>query len=220
MSLTFPLALSDFFAGLRVTTSKFTLGEGMNADQTGQGEILTAKTGSRLWQGQIMLAADHWADMNAAWAKIEFLRAPGRPFYIYDTTAAAPAGDPTGFILGTAAPQIATLPSDATTLTLSGLPPGYLVTGGDMLAFPYLTGPVRQALHRVVIGGLADASGTTAELTVTPPIRAGAAVGAAVELIQPACLAVYTPGSAVEPTGQPGDISAGASFKFIQTLRI
>ena len=96
---------------------------------------------------------------------------------------------------GTATPTLASLPTGNGEIVLAGLPAAHELTAGDLLSFKYGTAPVRYALHRVAVGGVADATGTTPALVVTPQIRPGAAIGVPVTLGRPHCKAILVPGS-------------------------
>lgn len=113
---------------------------------------------------------------------------------------------------------IATLNGNSRELQLSGLPVGYVLTPGDMLAFSYATSPVRFALHRVVVGGAADGAGLSPSIEVVPHIRPGAAVGAAVTLVRAPCKVLLMPDS-VNFGNRGRRHTSGISFSFMQTLR-
>jgi hypothetical protein len=136
----------------------------------------------------------------------------------YDTRYPWPRGDANGTAIASRSPVIASLPAGARTLTVSGLPANYAVPAGTYLAFAYGANPVRQALHRVVVGGNANGAGLSPVLEVVPAIRAGAQTGSAVSFLRPACKAVIIPGSTESGTSSRG-IVEGFTFGFVQTLR-
>lgn len=213
--ITFPWGLTEFFGGLRVASCTFSLPESLQAEETGGGEVVTAALGVRLWQGEVTLAADYHAGLAAAEAAVSVVREAGASFFAFPSHKAAPAVDPDGSFLGTSVPQIASLPS-ARSLSLSGLPAGYALTAGDFLSFVYGS-PERFALHQVVIGGVASATGVTPELAVTPAIRPGAVIGAPVALVRPFARVRYVPGS-LRPASYGPMIGQGLTFAFRQTL--
>lgn len=219
MALSFPLQPADFFGGLRVKRVTFDLPEALEMSRTGDGAVLTADLGDRLWSGKITLVPARHADAAAISARLKVLREAGRSFLVYDTVKAYPAADPDGSILGAVVPQVASLPAGNRTLTLQGLPSGYVISDGDYLSFEYASNPVRTALHQVVVGAQADGLGVTPEIEVTPHIRPGATVGTQVTLVRAYCRAVIVPGSVTPPSAEPGRVSSGASFSFVQTLR-
>jgi len=218
-ALTFPLPLADFFAGLEISTMPFDLSESLVSSQTGGGEIITADNGPRLWQGSVSVAPNYHVPMRQVEALAQTLRQGGRSFFVTDTTAGYPASDPDGTTLGAATPAIASLDADNKRLTIDGLPAGYVLTRGDMLSFTYGSSPTRYALHQIVTSSVtADGAGLTPLFEVVPFIRPGAAVNAAVTLIQPYCKAVLVPGSYSGGTRDPA-VTSGFSFSFRQTLR-
>lgn len=219
MALAFPLALADFFDGLRIRESVFWLPEQLETDRTAGGEVLVADHGARLWEGRVTLAADTFEQIGAAEAKLSILAQAGRSFYVHPMGFAYPAADPGGVILGAAVPLISSVAADRRSLTIKALPAGYQLRPGDFLAFAYGSSPVRRALHRVVVGATASGTGVASNIEVTPEIRAGAAANAVITLKKPFCKAVMLPGSIQSATQQPGGWMAGPSFSFVQTLR-
>jgi len=217
-ALTFPLPLVDFFAGLKISTMPFDLGESLLSSQTGGGEIITVDNGPRLWSGSVSVPPNYHVPMRQVEALAHTLRQGGRSFFVTDTTAGYPAADPDGTTLGASTPAIASLDADNKRLTIDGLPAGYVLTRGDMLSFTYGS-PTRHALHQIVTSSVtADGAGLTPLFEVTPFIRPGAAVDAAVTLVQPYCKAVLVPGSYQAGVRNPG-MTSGFSFSFQQTLR-
>ena len=215
MALTFPLPITDFFSGLKLTVLSFDLSEAVLSNETGGGEILASDYGPRLWTGSISLHVAKHRDQAAITAKINTLRQAGRSFYIFDPTLKAPRLDPDGSILGASTPTIASVEADNRHLSLADLPAGYVISAGDMLSFIY---GGRQALHQVVVGATADGAGATTPIEVIPHIRPTAANGTAVTLVSPACKAVLLPDS-VSTGSKSGNLTSGVSFQFRQTLR-
>lgn len=218
MTLVFPLAIADFFDLLPIGRFRFELGEALEQNRTLGGTQLSADLGERLWQGEIALGKMTWDEVALVEPRLDVLREAGRSFVLYDPRQPFPAADPGGAILGSAVVTIDTLEPDAAALTLTGLPIGYVLSPGDRMSFAYQTnGVIRQAMHRVVVGTMADAFGRAGPIMVSPHIRDGVALGAAVALIRPSCRAVIVAGSA-----SIGDsrrtVTEGATFRFVQTL--
>lgn len=121
--------------------------------------------------------------------------------------------------IGTAyAPKIRNISTDRRELRLQDLPPNYALSTGDYLSFTYGSDPTRYALHQVVFGNTADTRGRSTDwIEVTPAIRPGAAVGAAVTLYKPRMKAIVT------DVGSFGSARSGynegITFSFTQTLR-
>ena len=215
--LSFPLSIDAFFGGLCPLDWTFYLPDTRVSEETRGGEIIDADIGVRLWAGSVQLARSSARDAAALQAAISVLQQAGRSFLVYPRHAAFPRLDPKGLVLGASAPIIHALPS-AREIQISGLPSGYVISPGDFLSFAYGASPVRQALHQVVVGATASAGGVTPALEVMPPIRAGAAIGAGVQLARPFCKAKIIPGS-TQVQRFSRTFSDAPSFDFIQTLR-
>lgn len=216
MALAFPLSKSAFFALLPISKLVFHLPDTRSHTRTRGGDIITSDNGARLWQGEVTLDRITRAELAAVRPLISLLSGTGS-FMVYDVTRPFPQYDPDGSQLAGAAPVIAALPS-AREISIGGLPVGYRLSRDDLLAFSYATNPVRHALHEVVTGGTANAAGIIPNMEVVPPIRPGAAIGAAVTLIRPACKAIIIP-ETLQPGTTRATLTDGVTFKFIQTLR-
>ena len=216
--LTFPLTLTQFWHLLPAGKASLDMGEALDAAQTSGGEVLTADLGTALWSGQIDLGKMPSDEAAAIRPLINLLRRAGTSFLVSDYARAHPRRDPRGLFLGSAVPTILAVGSSYRELSLQGLPGGYPLSRGDLISFTYGTNPVRYALHELVSDVVANSAGQTALVEVSPPIRPGAASGAAVQLIYPRCKARLHPGTA--KTGQiTHTITSDASFSWTQTLR-
>lgn len=216
--LTFPLPLSGFFDLLPVARCRLDLPEIADVSRTSGGEILTADLATALWRGKLDLAAMLHDEASAIRPLINLLRRPGASFLVSDLTRPWPRMDPQGLLLAGATPVILAIGGSGRELSLSGLPAWYPVSAGDLLSFSYGSSPTRYALHEVVSGGQAGVTGQTGLIEVTPPIRPGAAAGAAIQLVWPRCKAVLVPGSANPGTSQ-NTVTTEASLEWQQTLR-
>lgn len=219
MAVTFPMLTANFFRTLLIKSLKFDTPENVEMNLTAGGEAMRSNLAPSLWSGEVKFGNMTRTEAANAQALLDLLRAPGASFYAYDTRRPGPLFDPTGSILGAATVTINSLVAGNRELKLQGLPAGYRLACGDYLAFDYGTTPVRRALHRVV-NPLVTAAGTgiTPNIEVTPPLRAGAAVGAAVTLVKAACKAVIVPGS-IDTGTTARSMNDGMAFKFQQSLR-
>ena len=216
MALAFPLSNAGFMDLLGIAEITFDAPPQVEANGTGGGEIMTADLGPMLWTGSVSLGAMTALESATPELLLDVLGPPGRSFYAYDTRRPAPLADPTGAILGAAAPTINSLNANNRDVSLTGLPAGYVLTRGDYLAFTY--SGVR-ALHRIVTNTVsANGAGTTAQFEVTPRLRPGASVGLAVTLVKASCKAVLVPGS-VNKGRSRKTITREMAFRFSQTLR-
>lgn len=217
-ALTFPLTLGEFFDGLDATALGFDLTESMRHSQTQGGEVLVSDLGPRLWTFEVQVVTKTHAEARKGEALARMLRQAGRPFFAFDKTAAYPAADRKGVILGSSTPTINTVNSDNRRMRVQGLPAGYTLSRGDLLSFTYGLDPTRYALHEVITPVTADGSGLTPLFEVSPFIRPGAQAGAAVTLAKPFCKAVMIPGS-YRPGLRRVVVTEGFTFSAIQTLR-
>ena len=158
MALTFPLPEASFWDLLRIIDIPFYVPSAMEMSEDGAGVLTRADLGARLWQGSVSVAPHYHSVVARAEALVAGLSQAGGSFLAYDKRVEFPAADPTGTILGAAAPVIGALTGDASEITLSGLPAGYVISPGDNLSFTYGT-PVRYALHKVVLGAVATGGG-------------------------------------------------------------
>lgn len=217
MALTFPLTVEQFFARLPVSDISFTAPAQNMMDMTGGGDILTADVGPQLWQTRVTLGTMTKEEASWAGSMLDVLQVAGRSFMAHDLRRPFPRHDRDGALL--AGRNVTLQTAAGRELRLQGLPAAYRITGGDYVAFAYGQNPTRRALHRVVTeSAVANASGLSPVLEVTPMIRPGAAGGAAVTLIRPACKMVLVPGS-IEPGRSFRTITTGMAFSAIQTLR-
>lgn len=150
-------------------------------------------------------------------ALLALMDQPGASFLCHDPRYIGPASDPTGSVLGSRTVTIHMVAINMRELRITGLPSGYVLSPGDMLAFQYGSGPVRHALHRIVVGGTASGTGLSPLLEVVPSLRPGAVAPLPVSLVRPACKARLLPDPGYGSGRQA--MSRGASFDFIQTLR-
>lgn len=220
MAIQYPIDVSVFWDGARISTQKFSLGENMEVSETGGGEILPSRTGPRLWQGDAQFAPDRADLQDQATALVDLIRQPGRPFLVYDTNRAAPQFDPDGSIQGASVCTVLTAGADRREMSLGGLPVGFQITRGDLLSIAYGSSPVRYYLGRVVTGGTFSGGSPNflAGVEVVPTLPAGVEAGAVVTLQKPVCKAVYVPDS-YSPPSRTNGLDGGFSFRWRQTLR-
>jgi hypothetical protein len=219
MAAVFPLSLPSFFDALPIAQVSFDLPEVSEMSRTAGGDLMVASLGTRLWQGQVTLGRLTRAEARRAKTLIDLAQGSEASFMAYQVQYPAPALDPQGGGLNGFTPRIRQVLADARLISLKGLPPGYVLSRGDMIAFSYRTEPVRFALHAIVDDGVTVlGTGQTNSFEVRPHIRPGAAVDAAVTLVKPACKARIIPGT-VSPGQARRFITEGMAFEFLQTLR-
>ncbi|WP_417726174.1 hypothetical protein [Roseovarius sp.] len=213
-----PIPTTEFFDLLGIEQATFFLPGDATNSVTAGGEVIVHRRGARLWQGEVVLGRSEPEDIAAQEALIEHLLEPGASFMTYDRRQFAPQdpGYPGGINWAAQPVAINSLIAGNRELSLRGMPPNFTLRRGQKIGFQYLTGPVRYAVHRIVSASVtADATGVTGAFEVSPFIRPGAVVGAAVNLDRPqarAKLLSFKPG--------PGRSSRteGGSFSWQQTL--
>lgn len=152
-------------------------------------------------------------------ARLAALENGKKTFWGYDLSACYPAAHPrgtwaTGAAFDGESAAIHTVVS-STALRLKSLPPGFVLSVGDDIAFSYGPGP-SYALHQVVEAAIADAAGVTPAFEVRPPIRQGAAANNVVRVKRPACLMMVVPGSISTPLNLSG--RGPISFDAVQVI--
>ncbi|KAB2701311.1 hypothetical protein [Brucella lupini] len=215
MALTFPLSLAAFADKLQIETVKWRLAFQQETTGLGSGEVITADLAPPRWEGDVTLGPMYHDDAAAIQALIESLGGALSSFYLYAPQKAYPVKDPTGSIMGSSAPVIASVGANNKSLSVSGLPAAYQLSVGDLFAFSYGENPVRRNMHRLVEGVTATGGGTTSVFEVAPPFRPGVTAGLALTFIKPAIKVKILPGSFDEGTAQ-GLITQGMAFSVYQ----
>ncbi|SHI91104.1 hypothetical protein [Wenxinia saemankumensis] len=203
----FPVPLSGFFADLGRLSVVFDLAEAVETSELTGGEILCASVGPRLWQGSVTVLPYRSAALERAAARLRRLQDPDASFLVMPPHMQRP-GQPAATIGGI---------QNGRELRLN-MTPGATVRAGEFLSFSYGSSPVRRALHQVLQDATAASGGLTPWVEVTPAIRPGATVGAAVELARPVCKAVIVP-SSLSPAAFMAGRGNDLSFAWRQTLR-
>lgn len=217
MTLSFPLNRPGFMNKLKFVSARFEAPTQRQATGLGGGEVLSAEIAPALWQGQFTLASMSIVEAAEIRALLSMLEVPGRAFFAYHPDRAGPALDSDGSIVSGHSPVISDWDANDSTINLSGLPDGYVISPGDMVSWEYGTSPVRYALHRFVEGATVSA-GVTGDLQVYPHIRGTISADEPVHLRKPFCKAIIVPGSTDFGVTQ-GRRVTGVSFSFRQSLR-
>lgn len=217
MAISYPLSAADWFGALPIAGMTLDPSENVVVDLSGAGEPITDDVAPMLWKGAVTLGRMLASEAGHASVMMDLLRPAGALFWAFDIRRPAPAADPGGLMLGTAAPVIHALPAGNRELALAGLPAGYVLTIGDNLGFSYAGG--RVALHRVAEPVRANSNGVTPPFQVSTLIQPGAIVGTPVQLLRPSIPCMRVPGSVV--TGDTrARITEGFTFQFSQTLAV
>lgn len=218
MAYSFPLPAAQFMDILPIELMTFDLPEVVEISRTAGGDVMAAELGTRLWRGEVRLGPMTVDEEAEVTAMIDVLRRAAGSFLCYDARRPWPRADFQGLALAGHAPTLASVAANAREVTLGGLPAGYQIQRGDMLGFSYASAPTRYAVHRAASPAAAQGNGITTLFEVSPSLRPGWAIGAAITLIRPTCKAIILPGS-YDAGQRKRTTTTGVAFKFLQTLR-
>jgi len=215
MAQSYPRALDQLFDGLGVAESTFDLDEAVAMEELGSGEILTADYGPRLWRGDVTISTDTHAETDQAAARVSVLRAAKRSFLVTQKHRRGPQADPSGVLLGSASPVIASVASNRLDVRVEGLPSQYTLTVGDYVSYSY--GGV-YGLHQVVESRAAGTNGTIAAIELDPPLLLGVPDGVPLVLVQPRLKAIVVPLS-YQPPRFRSTVANVITFSWRQSIR-
>jgi hypothetical protein len=203
MALTFPLSLAAFADRLQWADFDFQLMRFEEFLGSSRHQNIKNEVGDPAWSAFVELRVLKYSLKTDIRATIEALGRPSSSFYLHNLRACGPMNDPAGIILGSSVPLINTIGGNRS-LSLSGLPAGYVLKRGDFLSFDFATDPVRRGFHRLVEDATANGSGVTPSFEVEPYLKTGTSVALEVTLIKPSAkmaLATFDPGTRGGPMG-------------------
>lgn len=181
----------------------------------GTGDVLAAQLAPPRIVADIVLMPMYNEEASQVQALIDNLDGAINSFFLWPPHRPYPQADPDGTILGGNTVQIRSVGANNKSLALKGLPPGYVVTLGDSMAWDFGSSPARRAFHTATATVTADANGDTAEFGVTPHLRPGTVADLAVNLKKPAAKVFIVPDSFQPGTAQ-GIVTTGMSFQVMQ----
>ena len=176
MALTFPRIGLDALVGFAPSSLPFTLEARVETSRTAGGVTLAREIGPPLWRFDLRTAQLERRRAMAVLSWLQSLDGPVRTLQLWDPSRPDPAAD-TGASL--AAVQIASVLDGR--LVLKGLPVGFRLTAGDLLAFDWGSGP-RRALHEVAEDVTRQSGSPTVEFEVRPHVRGAPAADTPVTL--------------------------------------
>ncbi|WP_336799576.1 hypothetical protein [Kaistia sp. MMO-174] len=187
------MANTDLMAALVVASVKFGLSYGQETSGQAGGTIRVADLRSPLWTMEAECSTLTLDQLLNVETLIDQIGGSKGSFYAWDPRRPFPELDPDGSGLGASAVKINSLGADNRSLSLKGLPPGYVVSRGDPLCFDF---GGRRAFHRISsVSAAANGGGVTPEFEVVPNLRTGAATNADVTLKRPTAEMRLVPGS-------------------------
>lgn len=218
MALTFPMPITDFFSKMPITVSKFDLGDALEHNETGGGEILSADLGNRLWRMECELVPDYHHSIDACRALLDVLRYAGRSLIAYPPYYNGPATDKKGTALAGHTVTMTAVQPNNREVRLEGLPADFVISPGDYISWQYASNPTRYALHRFATGGTSSSGGVSPLMELSSFVRAGYTLPVTVKLVKPEVKMVLVPGS-VDAGMSRSLITSGVKFTLVQTLR-
>jgi len=180
----------------------------------GSGEMLNASLAPMLWRASIEAGPMYLSVAKKLRARLLLLDGASNAFYYWSPEAKAPQADPDGVILGAATVKVKSVGTDNKSIALKGLPAGYALTVGDMIAVDYGT---RRALFALAAGGTADGDGESEELEVRPHVRPGVVTDCLAYLVKPAAKVKIVPSTL--KINSTGGSFATITFDVRQTLQ-
>lgn len=190
MTVSFPLTdLMD-----KIQDIRWSLFERQELSRSAAGITYGRSLGSALWRGEWTAKPMLHDDAVSFEAYLHTLDGVMRTFYGGDVRKRFPRMYPTGAFDESGA-AIASLGTNGRSLSIDGLPAGFVISRGDYLAFNYGSSPTNRALHQASETVTCDGSGVSPEFEVRPHIRAGAAINDVVTFKNPRGIFVLEPES-------------------------
>ncbi|MEP5730365.1 MAG: hypothetical protein ABJL67_13465 [Sulfitobacter sp.] len=179
MPLTFPRDMTDL---TRWSEPKLRLMHRQELSRV-QGGLTSAKDmGPSLWTAEWTSVPIPLADADAAMASFRSLRGALRTFFLYPFTHPQPRMTSPGDLDGVSV-TVDAIGANFDGISLAGLPAGFEMVAGDFLSIATAVGGTE--FLQLVDGGIADGSGRTPEMEMTPFVRPAVLVGNPVALIKP-----------------------------------
>lgn len=170
-----------------------------------------ADIGPAIWMAKIQTGEMYNDDAESAAALINQMGGSLGTFLAWNPRRPYPKADPTGALIAGHSPTLNDVSGNV--ITLHDLPAGYQISRGDKISWDWGSSPTHRAFHEFCADATADGSGVlTCE--VSPYVRTGWAVNAAVTLAQPTVEMMISPGTFDFPSS--GALHSTLSFTAIQ----
>lgn len=212
MSISFPLAIADFWNTLGLIEGDLDLVQYQKQSITGGGDILTAKFGEPKWIGNYTLKPDYHRDSIKVNALFKALLGRNGTFLAYDKRSRYPYVDQTGSVISGSTVLVRSKGADNRSIALKGLPSYYTITAGDKIGI--VNSSFKRVLLEAVEDRIANVDGETVAFEVQPFLPVWIAVNDTAGLVNPLGKFKIVPGS-YKPARGHGNISDGASFSMI-----
>lgn len=218
MAYTYPLSLASLADLFQIEEVVWDVQRNDELSGTGDARVWQAELADPLWRGDVKLIPAYHDQVKQIAARIRKLYGAQESFLLYDPLSQYPQADPDGSLLGSSTVIVASVGENNKSLSLSGLPAGYVLTIGDKAQIAYGSDPVRNFFFEVSETVTADGEGATAEFEIFPHVPPGVAADDEVVLIKPACRGFIMPGT-FNPGTARGMITTGAGFTFMERRR-
>ncbi len=216
MAITYPYPVSFLADRLNIETVTWDIKRNDELSGSGDSRIWQAELAAPLWTGDVTLNVGYHDDLKQIAALIRKLHGAQEQFFLYDPLSKYPQLDPTGSILGASAVRVNSVGTGGRTISLRGLPAGYVLTLSDKMQIAYASSPIRNAFLEVSdLIVTADGSGATGQFEIFPNVPTGVAANDIVTLAKPACKVFIMPTSH-NPGSASGLMTTGATFKVME----
>lgn len=198
---------------LKIATSEFYLNVPRELNRTSGGVVIPSLLGFPYFSGSLNITLAQHRDTGYE-VDLMRLQRPGQVFEVYDNRFNGPRADPGGVTLGASSPTLSAIGGDNQSISISGLPAGYVLSKGDYIGWSNTDGTL--ALHRAAENVTASGTGVAAGIDVEPLVRPGTATGRSITLVRPTCRALL-----VDTTYGSGQAltTSGSSLNWQQTNR-
>jgi hypothetical protein len=183
MALSSPLSLSQFADLFHVADAKFVSQVSQEMSGTGGSDDLYADLSVPRWSLDITTGDLDHPTAELVSARYNWLVHTLTDFMMYNSTAKYPSTDPSGSLLTGHSVVLGTI-ADRYHAILSALPNDFTVPAGSYLQVTF--GTSRTYLGQLVEDAVANGSGTTPSVTLTPGLPDSIVSGDAVNLLLPA----------------------------------
>lgn len=215
MAITGPISIFDFWNRLVLTGTPFQLTTYDNTSIDGGGNMLTKRAAPPRWTASFTMSEMPYDDARAVEAMFKVIRARDMTFLAYDKTTKYPLNDPDGSIISGSTVQVKSKGSNNRSLSLKGLPNGYVIAVGDK--FSVETGTGQRVLLEAIESVTATIAGETSEFEVVPFLPTGLAVNDEVNFSRPLAKCKFAKGS-FKGSNADGVFTSGASFSIYSVL--
>lgn len=185
-------------------------------DSIGSGHDIVAEMAPPKWTAKLGMRPLVNAEAEALAARVRSLNGSQETFYMYNPSRKYPLSDPNGSILGASVVQINTIGSDNRSVSLKGLPAGYVLSLADKAQIVFASG-TRNFFFEFSADVTANGSGVTAEVLIWPHIPVGVIANATLVLKKPACKMQLKP-DGFSPGVSSGPITDGASIEVLERI--